>query len=504
MKMFFVVLLDGSVTKNNVLVKDSTNNIVWIILYFDEMNLTDTASSRPTQMGMFYFILANILLAFIGDNPAAMKIGGYKKSFIAEHCCRYCMAGKEQLRTMTKEDLSLLRTKDQYNDQIKKMINAKSKKEFNKLKTEFGLNTECVLNTLTFFHIVGGLLPNFFNDIIEDSLLKSLRLILIRFLTGKSKVMSLKTFNENLMQFDYGYSETKPSKILDQHLAEGGTLHQTGSQIWSLGVILTPLILGPHIDSDDKYWKNYMLLVELLYIVCGHEISLEMIAYLEVSVEEYLFNFELIYQINLTPKQHFLVHYPRFIMMYGPLYTFMTFRMEAKHQYFKNIMSKIKCLKNPSQSMANQHQLHQSIVLEELKNKNNEEKGVLKTLICSELPFQSILPDNIRTIVTASWIKKDGIKYQPHKCYVMIDYVNRLPQFGLVVSIVYLQGELQLVYRTVRTLEFALHFCGYKILIEEEYNLHKIENLHVPDVYHSHEVDKDQYIIVRRSVGDIH
>lgn len=51
---------DGSLVKNNNLLKIHHSNFLKFLLYFDEMNVTDTASSRPAKMGMFYLIIGDI------------------------------------------------------------------------------------------------------------------------------------------------------------------------------------------------------------------------------------------------------------------------------------------------------------------------------------------------------------------------------------------------------------------------------------------------------------
>ena len=227
------------------------------------------------------------------------------------------------------------------------MEKAKTLKKRKGLSTEISINRDSALNSLQHFHILSGLPPDVFHDIMEGNLLKTLQLLLAHFLLGESKVMTVQVFNDKLVEFDYGYFETKPSMILPQHLKDGANLQETGMQIWYLSLFV-PFILGPHIDPENEFWKNYLLILEITSLACDYEISATILGYLENIVDEYLTTFRIIYDTHLTPKQHFLTHYPSLFRKFGPLYAYNTLRYEAKHQVLKDFMRKTKCFKNPS------------------------------------------------------------------------------------------------------------------------------------------------------------
>ena len=214
------------------------------------------------------------MLAVIADNLGAHKIGGFKEGFTASHCYRVCMADLGKVRSMTKEDTSLLRTIEECTEQINKLESAKTMNSKKQLSREYGINRGCIFNELNHYRVLAGLPP----AVLEGSLLRTLQLLLARCLLGEKKIMSLQEFNDKLMELDYGYSETKPSIILVQHLKDEANLHQTGMQIWYLAIFV-PFILGPDIDEDDEYYQNYLLLLEITSLAFAHEISLTMIGY---------------------------------------------------------------------------------------------------------------------------------------------------------------------------------------------------------------------------------
>ena len=141
--------------------------------------------------------------------------------------------------------------------------------------------------------------------------------------------MSLPNFNAKMSDLDYGYSETRPTTILPQHLNGKGKLHQTGSQMWSLANII-PLILEPLVDADDEYWLNFVCLLRICSLMFALSISQGEIDLLADLIQDYLTGFTKLYR-PLIPEHHFLLHYPRQILMWGPLDTFDTIRMEGKH-----------------------------------------------------------------------------------------------------------------------------------------------------------------------------
>ncbi|KAJ8682591.1 hypothetical protein QAD02_018383 [Eretmocerus hayati] len=443
------------------------------------------------------------LTAFKADNQASHRVGAFKRGFTAEHCCRYCMMPFCMIQVATREIESYLRTVEQYNEQVEKLNACSTKEQFKELSQAFGLNGESPLNDLEFAHAINVLPPDFFHDIIEHgSLDRTLHFILIRFLTGETKVMTLNQFNSRVSEFDFGYSETKPSKIKVGHLDKSNKLHQTGAQLWSLALI-TPLILGPLVDVDDEYWINYILILEITSIIAGYEVSMETLGFIEFEIDSYLETFQKLYKVTLTPKQHFLIHYIRLILLYGPLYQYNTLRQEAKHQFFKQAIKKIRNLKNPSMTLAQHHQIYLLSCSEEFQE-DIKDIGEVEMISKNKLPFSHLLPPDVEEISTVTWIKNDGVTYVAGKCFVMIDYKNHMPEFGLLSTIVYANGETKLMCRKVLTLHFDFHLNAYCIQVTKEYQATDLDHLRAPTVYHAHYVEGDHYIIVKRAVGDLY
>ena len=79
------------------------------------------------------------------------------------------------------------------------------------------------------------------------------------------------------------------------------------------------------------------MLSDITEIFFASVVSLETIAQLKQNVAEYLRLLkELFPEQPFTPKQHYLVHFPKVLLLLGPLINLWAMRFEAKHQYFKD------------------------------------------------------------------------------------------------------------------------------------------------------------------------
>ena len=61
-------------------------------------------------------------------------------------------------------------------------------------------------------------------------------------------------------------------------------------------------------------------------------ISINILGYLKDLIEKHLQMFKNVFNVDITPKQHYLVHSPSQILKFGPLVRVWAMRFEAKHQ----------------------------------------------------------------------------------------------------------------------------------------------------------------------------
>ena len=118
-------------------------------------------------------------------------------------------------------------------------------------------------------------------------------------------------------------------------------------------------------DCSSQSWRlpiAWLALITfdlcLVALVCAPTISQAQINFLEVSLNEYVWTRKRIFDVNLRPKHHFLLHYGELIRQLGPLMRLWTMRFESKHGYFKKCLRSSKNFRNLCQSLSFRHQLN--------------------------------------------------------------------------------------------------------------------------------------------------
>ena len=84
--------------------------------------------------------------------------------------------------------------------------------------------------------------------------------------------------------------------------------------MWNLAVYL-PLIIGDQIPIGDNEWECFLILLDVLQICMSRIQFTDLVDYLAELIEMYLRKFRECYPLaSITPKQHYLVHFPSQIL----------------------------------------------------------------------------------------------------------------------------------------------------------------------------------------------
>lgn len=469
-----------------------------IILGFDEAqmcNPIDSKAGPKHNLGMIYWTLANIHPMY-RSNLKFMNLAGIVKS---EDIQRYGMDAilapiveniqglangieikngdiiRANLFAICADNLG--QHKISYLRQVYEIEHAVGAEKI-RLSKLYGINRDTILNQIENFSPVVNIPPNVMHTILEGVFHRTIQFYLRKMCLIDQRI-TLDELNDKLQNFDYGCTELlcKPSVIKEQHLTNN--FHQCASQTWLLAVIL-PLILRSIVDEDCEYTHNFSKLLEVSSIVMGHSINRGMIDYLAMCIAEYLTDFKRLYSDEnmnvaenmenevmhidgdiaienignendsgdenepfqneegkkLTPKQHYMTHFPRDFEKFGSLVQFWCMKVEAKHPLLKN---KAKCVhnaKNLAFTLANWHQVNQTFQMTHTLLKEVV-TGPRKVRLTETLPFQHLYPDN-PTLTLVSWVRYKGTKYTARKCYIPVGYndKNFLPLFAELFNIV--------------------------------------------------------------------
>ena len=140
--------------------------------------------------------------------------------------------------------------------------------------------------------------------------------------------------NEDLKQFKYGRIDSQ-NKVPNSLFTDNSSFKISATHTWTL-LRIFPLLTGEKLKLDEFY-INYMELAKIFMVLNDDEFDDNKINNLRNSIDNYLKNFKILYQVNIIPKQHFLTHYPSIIIKFGPPKLYNTMRFEAKHSYFKSV-----------------------------------------------------------------------------------------------------------------------------------------------------------------------
>ncbi|KAL1422132.1 hypothetical protein MTO96_022435 [Rhipicephalus appendiculatus] len=168
-------------------------------------------------------------------------------------------------------------------------------------------------------------------------------------------------------------------------------------------------------------------------MLLAEELPVAWIPYLELKIEQFLQSYMRRYpDASVTPKMHFMVHYPRIVSLLGSLTQNWCMRFEAKHQYFKRLATRTMNFRNIAKTMTSRHQWLQGYQLSSLGATDILCAGPRKAN-CDDLPavLQSNVTDteNMWKVTSVTW---------SHSTYrvgdVLIVENGENPKFSLVHS----------------------------------------------------------------------
>lgn len=347
-----------------------------------------------------------IVGVFTADNLFMNSIMGFVESFTAHRPCRECALHRHDFQKIFVEDKSLMRTVESYDCAVEN-VNVQ----------ETGIKQKCVLNELSFFHVVTNCSHDVMHDVFEGILAYDLPLILTA-LTGAG-YFTLQLLNHRVQTFSYGYHDarSKPPTIF----LPAEMLPFDASQTWCLMRIMA-LAVGDLVPEDDTIWQFYLTLRQLMDIVLSPSISEMQVEALSVLVSEYLECHLTLFPHNtIKNKHHHLTHFPSLIRKIGPLIRYSCMRFESKHQRSKKLLHIAGNFKNVLKSCAFRHQ--HDVAFRLLKARADDDSDIVigngSVVTLSELQDGFTVNHCLGNVgmyyecYNAKWVEIRGIKYKP-------------------------------------------------------------------------------------------
>ena len=269
---------------------------------------------------------------------------------------------------------------------------------------------------------------------------------------AKSSV-TVDVINSRLMEFQYKYSQfkDKPEPINPESLTDkpGKHIAKDAAKMWMLLGVL-PLVLYDIIDERDKPFEVFELLMKISSLLLAPVISCESVSLLQRMTAQFLTDFKDVFNKQMTPKMHYLVHCSRLILLCGPLVRPWNMRFEAKHKDFKRI-AKNSSFKNITLSLAKSEQRSMMAKFADPGSHglfNNLAKGPLTPLTGENCNFAKqqfcriyhVSDELIVNICDCKWITLYGTKYIPNECSLLLRAENENPVFGDLLGIWIVNG----------------------------------------------------------------
>ena len=349
---------DGTVFQNHELFSNDPTALQ-ILLYYDDINLSNPLTNKIHKITLFYYQLGNIrkeyrskldsihlfavcktsymrtygltrileplvkdlktlgsnrgykfrvwdghmqlrgaVLALLADTPASHLAGAFKESVGgARRKCRHCMATFETMNEWFTEEEFLLRNKDDHEEQLNLMENTPSKflKEYYSMF--FGVNGRSGLQEAPYFDVCEQLPQDIMHVFLEGVITYELK-YLLRFYIEEKESFTLTDLNNRIQGFPYGYSQIKdkPCVIKETDL-ERKSSSNLGQSAARMWLLtqVLPLILSSLVPTESEHWACFASLLEIMAIAFSTTIRQETILFLKTAIKEHLSLFKRVF-----------------------------------------------------------------------------------------------------------------------------------------------------------------------------------------------------------------
>lgn len=366
------------------------------------------------------------------DNLGGNVLFGLARSFSATYFCRFCTSDKKETQKMVTENAATIRTCEEY-DAILALIENAGDKKMNLKKTK-GIEHMCSLNESKYFHI----LKNWYVDTMHD-ILEGVGQFLLHHIFNhciNQNIVDVHRLGDLIKYFNYGELNKKNIPSFIKFHSKTNKIGQNAKQTYCLLYNL-PFILYPYKTQLKDVWGAVETLLQIMHIVFSPKITENDIKRLTELVESHLKITIEIFKVNLLPKHHLLLHYPRTIRACGPVHLMSTLRMEAKHRFFTDIANRTNNFINIYKTMAYKHQ--EMIYLAGFTYFDDIEPSATETFFghCDDFDtYKDILADkffDIENLFDLKAIKSLRFNNFKYKCGLLIQIETKFIEINYVV-----------------------------------------------------------------------
>ena len=409
------------------------------------------------------------IVALCADNLAANSALGFVECFAANYPCRFCLLSRADMSTIFVEDDRLLRNRVNYDEDVTVCSSSA-------VGNSRGVKSQCALNELQYFHCTENSVVDIMHDLCEGVFKHELKHYLT-FLVFNAKYFTLETLNSRIKSFPWGFNDrrNRPSEISREEIASATerTLKGKATEVWCLLRNL-PLLVGDLVPPEDNVWQLLCQLVQISAIVFSPSCSIPCTFYLKHLIHDHLAEFkDLFPAASIIPKQHFMIHYPRMIRLFGPLCHMWCMRFEGKHLYAKQLCSTVKCFKNIAKTVAHRYQHTQMMLWASGTLASDTHFGKGQSIIISnlkeKLEILNAIPNccEMTEVYVCEQSTVTGLCYRSGMSVLIQTQCDNADSIvlGLIIYCIALTPDspLYLVCKELPSNEYDSHFCGYRL-----------------------------------------
>ena len=177
---------------------------------------------------------------------------------------------------------------------------------------------------------------------------------------------------------------------------------------------------------------------------------------------------------DLTPKEHFTSHYLKQIEQFGPLQNVWTLRLEAKHQYFLDVVKLNRCHKNVCMTLAKRHQFRQAVSSTQFLFSSNTTTSTSKcipiTKVRKELRGKVFSLCHDQNVNVCLSVKVKGNVYTPGNV-IYTGNKDGLPRFEKVIQCYVISDKAYVGTCHMLTIDYEPHFNAYSVAETNDYSV---------------------------------
>lgn len=388
-----------------------------------------------------YFCLCIIIADNLGNNA----IQGFIECFRGNYFCRLCKLHRNEMSVVcTAVPDQQLRTVQNYREDLAVGDSSLT-----------GIKEECIFNAVPNYHCVQNGNCDVMHDLFEGMLVYDLCNILYYFVSVRG-YLDLDWLKNRIDAFDYGPSDVgnrPPTLHCSLSSLENCSWNLSSSEYLCLGRYLC-LMIGDLIPAENRVWKFYLIVREIVEIMTSPVIDENLPMYLQTLVQEH---HEMYLELfgPLKPKHHFMVHHPYLMKQNGPLIHLSSLMCERNHRRGKLYSRVNNSRVNPALSVAIKFQLMLSERLSRSENfsvciKTYKVNRVRVDSVPQYISFAESLPfDSTDIVSSVKKVEVAGTLYSLNMVLVL-EVGELLPKFGRVVNILVEGDNVFFCYERVK------------------------------------------------------